>query len=52
MGDGYVAIKMFIDESNNDISVLEMFKSRIDARELIKQRSLSEKKKLSDESLL
>ena len=32
-GDGYIAIKMFIDKSNHDPSVVKIFKSQLDMRE-------------------
>ena len=32
-GDGYIAIKMFIDKSNHDPNVVKIFKSQLDMRE-------------------
>ena len=32
-GDGYIAIKMFIDKSNHAPSVVKIFKSQLDMRE-------------------
>ena len=32
-GDGYIAIKMFIEKSNNDPNVIKIFKSQLDMRE-------------------
>tara|TARA_B100002019_G_C20904258_1_gene419612 strand:+ start:207 stop:536 length:330 start_codon:yes stop_codon:yes gene_type:complete len=32
-GDGYIAIKMFIDKSNSDPNVVKIFKSQLDMRE-------------------
>ena len=32
-GDGYIAIKMFIDKSNHDPNVVKLFKSQLDMRE-------------------
>ncbi len=32
-GDGYIAIKMFIDKSNHDPSVVKISKSQLDMRE-------------------
>ena len=32
-GDGYIAIKMFIDKSNHDPRVVKIFKSQLDMRE-------------------
>lgn len=33
MGDGYVAIKMFVDASNNHPEVLKMFQKQLEQRE-------------------
>ena len=43
-GDGYIAIKMFIDKSNHDPRVVKIFKSQLDMREDCKY-------KLQDEML-
>lgn len=33
LGDGYVAIKMFIEQSGNDPEVIERFKTQLEYRE-------------------
>ena len=55
-GDGYIAIKMFIDKSNNDPNVVKIFKSQLDMREDCKyklqdeimKRKKEEKKMVDD----
>ena len=55
-GDGYIAIKMFIDKSNQDPNVVKIFKSQLDMREDCKyklqdeimKRKKEEKKMLDD----
>ena len=55
-GDGYIAIKMFIDKSNHDPSVVKIFKSQLDMREDCKyklqdeimKRKKEEKKMVDD----
>tara|TARA_B100000927_G_scaffold53980_1_gene40970 strand:+ start:2318 stop:2641 length:324 start_codon:yes stop_codon:yes gene_type:complete len=55
-GDGYIAIKMFIDKSNHDPNVVKLFKSQLDMREDCKyklqdeimKRKKEEKKMLDD----
>ena len=32
-GDGYIAIKMFIDKSNHDPNVVKIFRAQLDMRE-------------------
>ena len=55
-GDGYIAIKMFIDKSNHDPNVVKIFKSQLDMREDCKyklqdeimKRKKEEKKMVDD----
>ena len=55
-GDGYIAIKMFIDKSNHDPNVVKLFKSQLDMREdcryklqdEIMKRKKEEKKMVDD----
>ena len=55
-GDGYIAIKMFIEKSNNDPNVIKIFKSQLDMREDCKyklqdeilKRKKEEKKMVDD----
>ena len=55
-GDGYIAIKMFIDKSNQDPNVVKIFKSQLDMREDCKyklqdeimKRKKEEKKMVDD----
>ena len=54
-GDGYIAIKMFIDKSNHDPNVVKIFKSQLDMREDCKyklqdevMRRKKEEKKMVD----
>ena len=55
-GDGYIAIKMFIDKSNSDPNVVKIFKSQLDMREDCKyklqdeimKRKKEEKKMVDD----
>jgi|TARA_R100000455_G_C6248480_1_gene105685 hypothetical protein len=51
-GDGYIAIKMFIDKSNHDPSVVKIFKSQLDMREDCKYKLQDEvmKRKKEEES--
>ena len=55
-GDGYIAIKMFIEKSNHDPNVVKLFKSQLDMREdcryklqdEIMKRKKEEKKMVDD----
>lgn len=47
MGDGYVAIKMFIDASNNHPEVLKMFQKQLEQRE--KPKFTRSEKKIQEE---
>ena len=55
-GDGYIAIKMFIEKSNSDPNVVKIFKSQLDMREDCKyklqdeimKRKKEEKKMVDD----
>ncbi len=55
-GDGYIAIKMFIDNSNSDPNVVKLFKSQLEMREDCKyklqdeimKRKREEKKMVDD----
>ena len=54
-GDGYIAIKMFIDKSERDPNVVKIFKSQLDMREDCKyklqdevMRRKKEEKKMVD----
>ena len=57
-GDGYIAIKMFIDNSNSDPNVVKLFKSQLEMREDCKyklpdeimKRKREEKKMVDDMS--
>ena len=51
-GDGYIAIKMFIDKSNHDPNVVKIFKSQLDMREDSKYKLQDEvmKRKKEEES--
>ena len=51
-GDGYIAIKMFIDKSNHDPNVVKIFKSQLDMREDCKYKLQDEvmKRKKEEES--
>ena len=51
-GDGYIAIKMFIDKSERDPNVVKIFKSQLDMREDCKYKLQDEvmKRKKEEES--
>ena len=53
-GDGYIAIKMFIDKSNHDPSVVKIFKSQLDMREDCKYKIQDEvmRRKKEEELML
>ena len=51
-GDGYIAIKMFIDKSNHDPSVVKIFKSQLDMREDCKYKLQDEVMKRKKEEEL
>jgi len=51
-GDGYIAIKMFIDKSNHDPNVVKIFKSQLDMREDCKYKLQDEVMKRKKEEEL
>ena len=52
-GDGYIAIKMFIDKSERDPNVVKIFKSQLDMREDCKYKLQDEvmKRKKEEEMM-
>ena len=53
MGDGYVAIKMFIDKSERDPNVVKIFRAQLDMREDCKYKLQDEvmKRKKEEEMM-
>ena len=47
-GDGYIAIKMFIANTNNDPEVMKIFKSQLDMREEVKWKKQDEELRMKE----
>ena len=49
-GDGYIAIKMFVDKTNNAPEVIERFKSQLTMREEVKWKKRDEEVKAKEKA--
>ena len=49
-GDGYIAIKMFVDKTNNAPEVIERFKSQLTMREEVKWKKRDEQVKAKEKA--